>query len=300
MSRLNLAQSDHVVKLLVDPAAIITPASAVVEGLDAAWVGMVRRLVMEYCPSGSLSDLRRLRMARAVRLEELTLWRIFECLVDGCAVLEYRSEFDIIGGIAQIPAATVAGTATDPGVMVHFDLKPANIMTMRDVASHPDTPLCKIGDFGFASNRGRIPPNAIPNAAWATNQRLRDRGTDNYLAPSVVNMARKPMSGALVKSCMSLACYDFHPVEAHIPFTPGPLSGTPALGRAFGTEIQGVPNISATLKDAIQECLYEVPANRPTLLTLKRRIMASINALVTAGAEPEGWQDLEHLEPLTE
>lgn len=68
MSRLNLAQSDHVVKLLVDPAAIITPASAVVEGLDAAWVGMVRRLVMEYCPSGSLSDLRRLRMARLVTL----------------------------------------------------------------------------------------------------------------------------------------------------------------------------------------------------------------------------------------
>lgn len=61
-----------------------------------------------------------------VRFQELTLWRIFECLVDSCAVLEHRAEFDVFGGIPAIPAASVAGTATDPGTLVHFDLTTSN------------------------------------------------------------------------------------------------------------------------------------------------------------------------------
>ncbi|KAG4436509.1 hypothetical protein IFR05_008015 [Cadophora sp. M221] len=275
MSRLNRAQSDHVVKLLVDPAAIITAQDA---AMDALWIGTVRRLVMEYCPSGSLAELKTLRQNRTVRLEELTLWRIFECLVDGCAVLEHRSEFDIIGGIAQIPAASVAGTATDQGVLVHFDLKPTNVMTIRHVAIHPDTPLCKetLACHHFVSEY-------LP--------------TGHPMLPGVIIIPSEIVELPIISRL--LACYDRGPVEAHTPFTPGLLFGNPPPGRAFGTEIQGVPNISANLKDTIQECLYEIPANRPTILALKRRIMVSINALVAAGAMPEGWQDLEHLQPIT-
>ena len=63
---------------------------------------------------------------RNSRLEELTLWKIFECLVDGCAVLEHRAEFtfDNVGRASALNS--VKNSIDDPGVLVHFDLKPKN------------------------------------------------------------------------------------------------------------------------------------------------------------------------------
>lgn len=89
-------------------------------------------------------------------------------------------------------------------------------------------------------------------------------------------------------------------MQASIPFTPVTIRGHPPAGRVFGTEIQYVasPPLSNELKDTIQQCLYEMPLNRPGLLTLKRRAVNNIAALVAAGARPEGWQNLNRLEPL--
>lgn len=70
MTALNAAASQHVVRLLVSPATIITPAMAAAEGLDDAnWLapaGRVRRLIMEYCPQGSLGKLIAMRQLRFV------------------------------------------------------------------------------------------------------------------------------------------------------------------------------------------------------------------------------------------
>lgn len=40
--------------------------------------------------------------------------------------MEYQSEADVAAGVANVPVASVAVTVADPGVMVHFDLKPGN------------------------------------------------------------------------------------------------------------------------------------------------------------------------------
>ena len=52
LSDLARGNSQHIVDLLVNPATIITPAMALVEGLVPAWGvlpgGRVRRLIIEY------------------------------------------------------------------------------------------------------------------------------------------------------------------------------------------------------------------------------------------------------------
>ncbi|CZT04011.1 uncharacterized protein RCO7_05632 [Rhynchosporium graminicola] len=284
ISDLTPAMSQHIVELLVNPATVMTSADATnqlglaIGGAAAnAWIGSVRRLIMEYCSSGTLDDLGAIRSERSIRLEELTMWKIFECLVDSCTVLEHQQEFVIdAAGMAQIHPNSMVNRINDQGVLVHFDLKPPNVMIKRDVTgvTHPNTPICKLGDFGLASYMPRdgsgVDATGFFPLPWATNEENRER-----------------------------VCFESVGVQAHRPFTPGPLNGAPTLGRAFGTEIQAVPFISALLKDTIQECLYENPDNRPDLQDLKNTIMAAITAMEAAGVQPEGWQDLERLEPLT-
>ncbi|PVH77352.1 hypothetical protein DL98DRAFT_638269 [Cadophora sp. DSE1049] len=284
-------------------------------------------------------DLIDLRIQRNVRLEELTLWKIFECLVDGCAVMEHRAKFTFdVNGNARA-GYSIGNTPNDPGVLVHFDLKPRNIMVMRNEAVHPDTPLCKIGDFGWALYRNRDLTQVTPHNRWDWNQALRERGTDNYLAPEqftprwnysdylgspicgkygthtnvwgigqIMYESQEPSLTVRIgpESTMkftdlspSLACFNRPTVDPAQPFTPGPLHGMFARGRAFGTEIQVAPGVSARFRDTIQECLYEIPTQRPTLQVLKDRCTTNIARFENAGVAPEGWQDLEHLEPLT-
>jgi len=59
---------------------------------------------------------------RAVPFTELTLWRIFDCLVDGISVLQYGNELvpDAVTTQWYIPSQ---GHEVP---IVHFDLKPAN------------------------------------------------------------------------------------------------------------------------------------------------------------------------------
>ncbi|PVH77362.1 hypothetical protein DL98DRAFT_656795 [Cadophora sp. DSE1049] len=338
--------SEHIVELLVSPATRMTPAMVLAENLPNAWLagggaggGDVRRLVMEYLPQGSLHDLRGMRIGRNIRFEELTLWRIFECLVDGCNLLEHRENFTANNdGVPLLPLNSISRTpAADPGVLVHFDIKPENILLApRSNPDHTDTPLCKIADFGLSLFVDRNPDNVFPHPTWAANQTERYRGTVNYLTP--VGRLRKELQVALLESKltfharnnfqnvgitgiimlllfvgngagkrMSLACYDKVPVEPHRPFQPAVLIGAtgpaPAKGILYGADLQ-ILGFSQNLKDAIHECLYEIPDHRPTLLQLKRRIKVAIDACLAADLaavpprRPEGWQNLARTEPL--
>ncbi len=55
--------------------------------------------------------------------EEITLWRIFDCLVDACSILEFGQEltYDDVSKVAKIARPI-------PGIdqIVHLDIKPEN------------------------------------------------------------------------------------------------------------------------------------------------------------------------------
>tara|TARA_R110002060_G_scaffold15136_1_gene21152 strand:- start:636 stop:959 length:324 start_codon:yes stop_codon:yes gene_type:complete len=53
--------------------------------------------------------------------KELTLWRVFDCLVDGCSALTFKQELDVYRRGQALPPARPSAE-----VVVHFDLKPAN------------------------------------------------------------------------------------------------------------------------------------------------------------------------------
>jgi len=165
MQQLTASPTEHIVRLLAAPVPM-TRALRVAQGtsggrprLTAAWDGITRQLVMEYCPQGPLCRLIEERARRWVLctfmhgdsfvayissslgphtdiflafrclpLHELTIWHIFECIVDALSVLEYGAEL--------IPNPAAPGSfmpnpafapALGPGMMVvHFDLKPEN------------------------------------------------------------------------------------------------------------------------------------------------------------------------------
>ncbi|CZT46777.1 uncharacterized protein RSE6_07265 [Rhynchosporium secalis] len=325
MNGLNMANSAHIVELIVNPPVDVTLASAAAEGLPVGWVTAtprVRRLIMEYCDQGSLRELIRMRRARNLRFEELTLWKIFECLIDGCAAMQHGGEFVYNAlGIAQIdPTSPYVTLPPQVAGHVHFDLKPANVMTSsRDIpprpavavppaavppGTHPDTPICKLGDFGNAVlwPDSRVP---IPIWNWSVNQKYRYRGTPAYLAPEQfsdrwnhsdyitspdrvcgVYSAHTNVWG-IGQIMYDLACYDQAPVEAHRPWTPATIHSVPSLGRVFGVELSTLP-FSLGLKDTIQECLRV----RQSILTL------GTTANMPGGVGKEQWSELNRVEPL--
>ena len=58
-----MSGSDHILKMLLEPD-IIDQAAATAQTLDRTWIDQVRRIILEYCPSGSLHDLIEMRIQR--------------------------------------------------------------------------------------------------------------------------------------------------------------------------------------------------------------------------------------------
>lgn len=59
------SRSEHVVRLAMYPPLKLTAAQCAAEGLDPVnWLGITRRLIMEYCSQASLGALLRMRQAR--------------------------------------------------------------------------------------------------------------------------------------------------------------------------------------------------------------------------------------------
>ncbi|KAG4427892.1 hypothetical protein IFR05_016623, partial [Cadophora sp. M221] len=149
MTVVGASLSEHIARLLVPPEQL-TPALCTARRVDHIWDNITRQLIIEYCPQGALDDLLDIRKARNRRFEEMTLWHVFECLVDGCSVLEYGMEliYDPLNRVAVVPAAHIP--AANPTTVVHRDLKPTNIFTGSRSALHVNVPSFKIGDFGGA------------------------------------------------------------------------------------------------------------------------------------------------------
>jgi len=81
------------------------------------------------------------------------------------------------------------------------------------------------------------------------------------------------------------------------PFLPGFLSDDlPAKGQTYGANL--IPYAySNALKNLTFECLYEIPANRPSLLELKGKIMDGWE-VASRESEDEEWADLRAVEPI--
>ncbi|PBP16585.1 hypothetical protein BUE80_DR012414 [Diplocarpon rosae] len=74
-----------------------------------------------------------------------------------------------------------------------------------------------------------------------------------------------------------LICLTKDPPKHLRPFKPDyDINGAPAKGNAYGPEIQ-IQDYSATIRDLIQECLYEKPAHRCSLMDMKTTIRRQID-----------------------
>ncbi|PMD38033.1 kinase-like protein [Hyaloscypha variabilis F] len=305
MNEISQNGAQHVVKLLRDPFK----TTGAVEGLGPEWEGKVRRLILEYCSLGDLFDLNYRHIRSGQPFEERTLWKFFDCLVDGIVCMEYGLEFEIDASSGEVTARPQARYQS----RVHFDLKPENVFLSDDRAgSHPDVPLQKVGDFGYTEI---IPRNPRPGPETDRFYHyLRGVGTPDYLAPEQfterwehADWKEGGVAGAYGSAtnvwgvgCMmyQLLTLSQDPPDHRVPFLPDfSLNGDAPQGLTYGVNLQmygvnsGPPyeRYSQDLIETIYECLYEQPAHRPTLIDLKTRILEGIEDCRLAGCKPEPW-----------
>ncbi|KAJ5037199.1 uncharacterized protein L3040_007379 [Drepanopeziza brunnea f. sp. 'multigermtubi'] len=303
---------EHLVQLLKYPAEIMDPARIAAEGLHPLWNGRIRRLIMEYCPQGSLEDLLQARRARNLLFAEVTLWHIFDCLIDACSIMDFRTELTLdTGGQAVIPQGYPEGNE----IAIHFDVKPANILAGDRNPGHTTMPVYKIADFGVALWLLRGLGLMAPHPTYQMNQQWRNRGTWAYRAPEQFsprwnfgdyNMS--PVCGQygsatnvwqIGQIMYELACLTQGVAEVHMPFRPAyTIDGAPALGNIFGTRLEGQPQYSKQLKDMIHQCLYEIPGFRPSLVDLKTRVAERLQFFLDLETPAEPWEDLGRPEPM--
>jgi len=98
-----------------------------------------------------------------------------------------------------------------------------------------------------------------------------------------------------------LALLSTDPIKPMKPYFPGrDIPGMTPAGKTYGKKLKDVP-YSAELRKTIFECLYEMPANRPSLLTLRGRIEEAFKKarLESPDFKGEPWDDFEQPGPDT-
>ncbi|PVH77351.1 hypothetical protein DL98DRAFT_534802 [Cadophora sp. DSE1049] len=320
MVALGRARSQHIARILAPPNTL-TREDCAREGLDVAtWEGIVKRLILEYYPLGTLRDLKKRRRERDFPFQELTLWRIFKCLVDGCSVLSYEQELKV-----NLRSQAVVPRRAPAEVLVHFDLKSENIFAGTTDDKHFGLPVYKLGDFGLAETFDINPANVIPTDDYEVDENLRERGTKGWLAPeqftprwyhsdflgspvcgrygTATNVSPTPTT-IWDELCSISICETFAKKSSHNKiiclYMNGPKPTRPfdfvnpdrPTATTFGDRLNE-QLFSTTLKNLILECLYEIPANRPTLAALKSKITAVIVSCKAAGFTEDKWYEME-------
>ncbi|KUJ08830.1 kinase-like protein [Mollisia scopiformis] len=292
--------SEHALRLVKDPRF----ADLGLEGLPNAWMGVTKRLIMEYYTQGTLLDLLKRRIATQTKFSEYTLWLIFECLIDGISLLEYGEE---LGFNAVSKQAVIPPLALDwkQGI-VHFDLKPSNIL-LEKTRSHAYTPICKIGDLGLAQV---IDVNIT--LSEEKKKMYRSDGTPGYYTPEQFSLRWNALDwdtsgvaglygyatnvwqvGAIM---WELAMFRrLNQVSNFLPA--GTINGVAPLGETYGRDIE-TSTYSNGLQELILACLYEKPGFRPTLPFLKTKIIGALEPLDSQGVEPEPWASFRAPDPV--
>ncbi|PVH77366.1 kinase-like protein [Cadophora sp. DSE1049] len=286
--------SNHIVRL-------ITATDTIEDGL--------RRIVMEYYPQGSIHGLLDRRISRNLPFQEITLWRIFECLVDACSVLEFGRELTL--SIDPEDHTAIANPVPDWDVLVHSDIKPDNFVLGNRNRTHTETPVCKLTDFGSAS---RLEEELDIQMLDERNMEMREFGTLGYFTPeqftprwNYEHWRETEIAGVYGSATniwgigaimYQLACLDENPPKHLYPFTPDyEINGEAAKGDTYGFDIEA-SNYSNTLKHLILECLYEKPAHRCNLKDMKYIINKAIDTIIEKdGIDGDDWVDLELPQP---
>ncbi|KAL2060043.1 hypothetical protein VTL71DRAFT_9865 [Oculimacula yallundae] len=254
-----------------------------------------KHLVFEYC-QGDLSGLLGKRIHRNLPFKEITLWRIFECLVDACSVLEFGAEHEM----SNQPSVTEALITPIPDweVIVHFDLKPANVLLGNRTRAHRETPVCKIADFGHAIHLSFL--QGLPPEGEESHEKMLEQFTPRWDSSDWDQTGIAGVYGPATNIwgigiiMYQLACLDSNPPSHMYPFTPDyEINGAPPKGDTYGQAI-GAEDYSDALKHMILECLYERPANRCLIKDMKYVISKKLDAYFDQGDfEGDTWADLE-------
>ncbi|CZT46761.1 uncharacterized protein RSE6_07246 [Rhynchosporium secalis] len=276
--RLEVANSEHIIRFM-------------------SATGDDQQIVLEFCPQGDLGDLLNQRIKR---------WRIFECLVDACSVLEFGRELEIDLDQSPRSAKAFARPMEDWTPIIHFDLKPENVLLGSRTRGHRETPVCKVADFGLALMD--LPLNKDER------ETLRGRGTERYFTPEqftprwncsdwdegpekekVAGIYGSPTNvwgiGAII-----LVCLDANPPDHRFPFTPGYIiNGKDPKGDTYGPAIEAELQYSDELRHMVLECLYERPADRCVLRDMKYNISKKLDAYFDQDDfVGDAWADLDY------
>ncbi|KAE9368345.1 kinase-like protein [Stipitochalara longipes BDJ] len=277
--------TEHVTKLLVAP-------------VHRNAGGFVERLILEYCPMGDLFSVRRRFVTRRRPIAEISLWRMFDCLVDAIGVLEHGAE-------PTLDDEDNAVVQANPGWKdkIHFDIKHTNILVKARRGKHREAPLCMFTDFGLTLNRKQ-------NWTKSEKAQLRRRGTHRFFAPEqftarwdYLNWNAGGVAGeyGTKTNVWGIGCIIYGLIaldqiapDQKQPFLPTwPLYAEPAKGITYGHKLNSFqPDLySRKLTDLVQQCLYDVPAHRPNVLQLKELIASGLEDARGAGAVREDWEN---------
>ncbi|EKD12088.1 hypothetical protein MBM_09725 [Drepanopeziza brunnea f. sp. 'multigermtubi' MB_m1] len=141
------------------------------------------------------------------------------------------------------------------------------------------SPVC--GRYGSCTNISRQPPtNLLPSPSPDTGQ----AAATMY----EVGLCADPNRPVATTGVRADQPYQLPPGRT--------IKGAPALGVLFGFEIDAMTYYSAFFRETLMECLYEVPAHRPTLLQLRATIEDGIARCALAGgaqALEDDWSDIQ-------
>ncbi|KAF8851617.1 kinase-like protein [Acephala macrosclerotiorum] len=311
LTRLKYAMSPHILKTLCPPERYGLSAP------EAKWEYTVKRLFLEYCPHGDLFDFMEIRRLSQRRYDLFTLWKMFECLVDGVCAMHYGDDPIIPDPSGDADEFLIE--AEDAWLnIVHFDIKPENILVGDRDGQHV-TPVLKFGDFGKSQKYGTAEKQDISNGMKIKREDWRISGTDTYFTPEQFSeewdylgwetseIAGKYSSdktnifgvGILMYMLVTLVDEGITGA-AQKPFLPNDfINGARPKGITWGPNLAAYNGIySKSLTDLIYECLYENPNHRPDLQRLKYETSNAITVLQENNVDPEEWRHFLHQPPV--
>ncbi|KAI9047471.1 hypothetical protein LZ554_008190 [Drepanopeziza brunnea f. sp. 'monogermtubi'] len=297
--------SIHLVRMLADAQALVLGSD---EGLDAAFDGRLRRLFLEYCENGDLSDLLEKRIVEQKPFSELSLWLIFECMVDAICVLANGSEMS-----ENRRGDWVSDKIEGWSPIVHFDLKPENIFVGRRNRQHMSVPVYKFGDFGVAAI---VEHEEVEKDDIERRIGLRRRGTPGYITPEQFTAqwdssdwyeVRPAIAGRFGPWTMlwsvgammyQLLTLDGSPPDHLEPFLPDfDIDGDDQPPTTYGLRMMAYDEYSVALRDLIFQCLFETPDERPTLENIRLRVANGIEDTLSLNQAVEPYEDFTKAEP---
>ncbi|CAG8948801.1 hypothetical protein HYFRA_00001924 [Hymenoscyphus fraxineus] len=246
----------------------------------------IGRAFLEFCEGGTLSDLvEKISEATSSNrpLEEKYCWRLLECLAGSTATLEHGNE-NLKG-----PSWS---TADPTESLVHFDIKPINILVAEKDEKHQKTLILKLADFGLSE-----PPSVQTFA-------IKSKGTPGWLAPEqcgeMISGESREYGPSMNIWCMGKVMHFIMNKEKMLPNRDGTVAGkwlffqpditSSEMFRTTGYGIVGMPYsvrlLSTVLRMLAIEPKYRIESRE--LLSICRDSIRLCDLAVAATTTMEG------------